>query len=105
MYEDNPLAMNEACKALMSLSIFNDTLFLSKVNVMDYSLLVGVDESGQLLVVGIIGNCLHYPSTESELACSSLHTQITSDSTPGTSNWSTLSRAVASLVAARARRL
>ena len=36
-------------------SLFNDTLFLADVNVMDYSLVVGVDADRDELVVGIIG--------------------------------------------------
>jgi len=35
-------------------AIRNDTLFLSSVNVMDYSLLVGIDDKTQELVIGII---------------------------------------------------
>lgn len=35
--------------------MWNDTLFLSKFNIMDYSLLVGVDEEKEDLVVGIVG--------------------------------------------------
>ena len=34
--------------------MWNDTLFLSKLNVMDYSLLVGIDEEKHELVVGIV---------------------------------------------------
>lgn len=36
-------------------SLHNDTLFLSRLDVMDYSLLVGIDEEKQELVVGIVG--------------------------------------------------
>ena len=56
IYDANQsITIKEAGKALLSLSIFNDTLFLEKVNVMDYSLLVGIDVENQELVVGIIG--------------------------------------------------
>ena len=36
------------------MSILNDTLFLSIINVLDYSILVGIDEEKMELVVGII---------------------------------------------------
>lgn len=36
------------------MSILNDTLFLSIINVLDYSILVGIDEEKNELVVGII---------------------------------------------------
>jgi len=41
------------------MSLYNDTLFLEKMNVMDYSLLVGVDITNQELVVGIVGISPH----------------------------------------------
>ena len=36
-------------------SVFNDTTFLAAENIMDYSLLVGVDDERKELVVGIVG--------------------------------------------------
>jgi 1-phosphatidylinositol-3-phosphate 5-kinase len=36
------------------MTVWNDTLFLSKLNVMDYSLIAGIDDSGRL-ICGIIG--------------------------------------------------
>jgi hypothetical protein len=36
------------------MTVWNDTLFLSKLNVMDYSLIVGIEENGRL-ICGIIG--------------------------------------------------
>ena len=44
----------ESSKTLLNIGIINDTLFLSIVNVVDYSLLVGVNEETKELVVGII---------------------------------------------------
>ncbi|CAG8499697.1 23686_t:CDS:10 [Racocetra persica] len=41
-------------KKLLHESLFNDTLFLARHNVMDYSLLVGIDEENRELVVGIL---------------------------------------------------
>ena len=42
-------------KAVLMASITRDTEFLAQHSVMDYSLLVGVDESNKQFVVGIIG--------------------------------------------------
>ena len=50
----SPLFIREHCKKLLRASVWNDTLFLSKLNVMDYSLLVGIDEENHELVLGIV---------------------------------------------------
>jgi 1-phosphatidylinositol-3-phosphate 5-kinase len=47
--------VNEHFKKVLKASIWNDTLFLSKIDVMDYSLLVGVEENTKNIVVGIVG--------------------------------------------------
>lgn len=49
-----PMPMNDRAKAVFHMSILNDTLFLSIINVLDYSILVGIDEENNELVVGII---------------------------------------------------
>lgn len=49
-----PLPLTDRAKAVFHMSILNDTLFLSIINVLDYSILVGVDEEKMELVVGII---------------------------------------------------
>lgn len=36
-------------------ALFNDSKFLAEINVMDYSLVVGVDSQNSELVVGIVG--------------------------------------------------
>lgn len=51
---ESPLFVRDHAKRLLRSSLFNDTLFLAKMNVMDYSLVVGIDESRKLLVIGII---------------------------------------------------
>jgi 1-phosphatidylinositol-3-phosphate 5-kinase len=38
----------------LGLAIWNDSLFISSLNVMDYSILVGIDEENGTFVVGII---------------------------------------------------
>ncbi|KAJ3079205.1 1-phosphatidylinositol-3-phosphate 5-kinase, partial [Quaeritorhiza haematococci] len=55
---ESPLFIREHSKKLLRASVWNDTLFLSKLNVMDYSLLVGIDEERHELVVGIVGKYL-----------------------------------------------
>jgi hypothetical protein len=44
----------EQAKALMRLAIWNDTVFLTELEVVDYSVLVGIDERRRELVMGII---------------------------------------------------
>ena len=51
---ETPLFSREHSKKLLRASVWNDTLFLSKQNVMDYSLMVAIDEERKELVVGII---------------------------------------------------
>lgn len=53
---DNPLYIRPHCKTVLTLAISNDSQFLADQSVMDYSLLVGLDEDKGELVVGIIGN-------------------------------------------------
>ncbi|KAJ2470437.1 Mitochondrial distribution and morphology protein 12 [Coemansia sp. RSA 2322] len=50
----SPICIRQQTKRHLHDAIWNDTLFLSKMNVMDYSLLVGVDESSNELVIGIV---------------------------------------------------
>lgn len=51
---EKPLFAREHSKRLIAYSVFNDTLFLARQNVMDYSLMVAIDEDKKELVVGII---------------------------------------------------
>ncbi|KAH8646592.1 1-phosphatidylinositol-3-phosphate 5-kinase-like protein FAB1 [Tricladium varicosporioides] len=51
---ESPLFAREHSKKLLKAAIHNDTLFLTKMDVMDYSLMVAVDEARKELVVGII---------------------------------------------------
>ena len=51
---ESPLFAREHSKKLLRASVWNDTLFFARLNVMDYSLMVAVDESRKELVVGII---------------------------------------------------
>ncbi|KAH7107138.1 hypothetical protein BKA62DRAFT_765689 [Auriculariales sp. MPI-PUGE-AT-0066] len=50
----NPLFVREHSKRILRSAIYNDTKFLAEMNVMDYSLVVGVDPIGKELVVGIV---------------------------------------------------
>lgn len=49
-----PVFVGEQLKKLMRGSLFNDTLFLSAMDVMDYSLVVGIDDTLHKLYIGII---------------------------------------------------
>ncbi|KXH37938.1 phosphatidylinositol-4-phosphate 5-Kinase [Colletotrichum nymphaeae SA-01] len=51
---ESPLFAREHSKKLLRASVWNDTLFLARQNVMDYSLMIAVDEAKKELVVGII---------------------------------------------------
>ena len=51
---ETPLFTREHSKRLLSQSVWNDTLFLGRQDVMDYSLMIAIDESRRELVVGII---------------------------------------------------
>nr|POE77773.1 1-phosphatidylinositol 3-phosphate 5-kinase fab1 [Quercus suber] len=51
---ESPLFVREHARKLLQASVWNDTMFLSKQNVMDYSLMAGFDDDAKELVVGII---------------------------------------------------
>ncbi|OLY83113.1 1-phosphatidylinositol 3-phosphate 5-kinase fab1 [Smittium mucronatum] len=51
---DSPIFVSYRSKKLILDAITRDTLFLSNMNVMDYSLLVGIDEENDELVIGIV---------------------------------------------------
>ncbi len=51
-----PLFVREHSKKLLRAAIWNDSLFLSKLDVMDYSLIAGFEEGTNNLIIGIVGN-------------------------------------------------
>lgn len=50
-----PFYLKEHSKRILRGALYNDSKFLSDINVMDYSLVVGVDNETHELVVGIVG--------------------------------------------------
>jgi hypothetical protein len=54
MMWSSPLVVDDVSKGKFARAIWSDTAFLSEVSVMDYSILVGVDDQSGKLVVGII---------------------------------------------------
>lgn len=54
MAYDTPLYVREHTKKRLMEALHNDSLFLEKNNVMDYSLIVGIDQTSLELVVGIV---------------------------------------------------
>ena len=52
---ESPLFVGQHSKRVLRQSLWNDTLFLAKMNVMDYSLVIGIDEEHRDLILGIIG--------------------------------------------------
>jgi len=55
IYSETPIFVREHTKKLLKASVWNDTLFLSQNNVMDYSLMAGFDDTNHEIIVGIIG--------------------------------------------------
>lgn len=51
---ESPLFAREHSKRILRASVWNDTLFLARQNVMDYSLMIAIDENRKELVIGII---------------------------------------------------
>jgi len=49
-----PMFLGSKAKRRLERAVWNDTSFLASLDVMDYSLLVGIDEEKKELVVGII---------------------------------------------------
>jgi len=68
---ESPLFVGQHSKRVLRHSLWNDTLFLAKMNVMDYSLVIGIDEEHRDLVLGIIGT-----SNYSESANRRLHSHV-----------------------------
>ena len=50
-----PFYLREHSKRILRGALWNDSKFLAELNVMDYSLVVGVDTNKDELVVGIVG--------------------------------------------------
>lgn len=61
IYSEAPIFVREHTKKLLKASVWNDTLFLSQQNVMDYSLMAGFDDQRHEIVVGIIGKIFSFP--------------------------------------------
>ncbi|CAN0928280.1 Putative 1-phosphatidylinositol-3-phosphate 5-kinase FAB1D [Linum grandiflorum] len=56
----SPLYVSKRAKRLLERAVWNDTTFLNSINVMDYSLFVGIDIQRQELVCGIIDYLRQY---------------------------------------------
>ncbi|KAL5119500.1 Mitochondrial distribution and morphology protein 12 [Pleosporales sp. CAS-2024a] len=54
IYSETPIFVREHTKKVLKASVWNDTLFLSQNNVMDYSLMAGFDDTNREIIVGII---------------------------------------------------
>ncbi|KAL2136610.1 hypothetical protein VTI74DRAFT_2639 [Chaetomium olivicolor] len=63
---ESPLFAREHSKRTLKHSVFNDTLFLAKQDVMDYSLMVAVDEIKKEISVGII-DCIRTYTWDKQL--------------------------------------
>jgi 1-phosphatidylinositol-3-phosphate 5-kinase len=49
-----PLPLTSRSKEYLRLAVHNDTLFLSKQDIVDYSILLGMNEKTKTVVLGII---------------------------------------------------
>jgi len=58
--DGSPLLLTPAAKALFRQAVSQDTYFLEQLQVVDYSLLLGVDTVSKQLVVGIVDYCREY---------------------------------------------
>lgn len=58
--DGGPFPLKHRAKVYFSKAVLNDTLFLSRVNIVDYSILVGFDEENHEIVVGIIDYMRQY---------------------------------------------
>ena len=56
-----PFYVREHSKRILRGALFNDSKFLADINVMDYSLVGGVDSVKNELVVGIVGTLICCP--------------------------------------------
>ncbi|URE42998.1 Phosphatidylinositol-4-phosphate 5-Kinase [Musa troglodytarum] len=54
LLETKPIFLGSKAKRRLERAVWNDTSFLASIHVMDYSLLVGMDETHKELVIGII---------------------------------------------------
>ncbi|WOK96156.1 hypothetical protein Cni_G04863 [Canna indica] len=60
LLETKPIFLGSKAKRRLERAVWNDTSFLASVGVMDYSLLVGIDETHKELVIGIIDYMRQY---------------------------------------------
>lgn len=51
---EHPLFVREHTKKLLRTSLYNDSLFLTKMNVMDYSLIIGIDQRTHKVHAGLV---------------------------------------------------
>lgn len=78
---EKPLFVREHARKLIKASVWNDTMWLCRQNVMDYSLMAGFDDEKKELVIGIIGK--YFPLFLLYLSLTNLE-KIASEPTPGT---------------------
>lgn len=83
----SPLFIRAHSKEILRSSLHNDTLFLSNKNVMDYSLLVGIDEERHELVVGIVGKLKIYNIYLTFDGYNLTNAQILFEHLPGIKSW------------------
>ncbi|PKS12780.1 hypothetical protein jhhlp_000991 [Lomentospora prolificans] len=63
---ESPLFAREHSKKLLRASVWNDTLFLARQNVMDYSLMIAIEDERKELVVGIV-DCIRTYTLDKKL--------------------------------------
>ena len=86
----NPLYVHLHSKQALMNAVQNDTLFLNDLNVIDYSLLVGIQANSGELVVGLVGTSRHRKRVSENVTNNSERSktnQIISGRTLGTKSW------------------
>ena len=84
---DNPLYVRGYSQSVLNKALNADTQFLASQLVMDYSLLVGIDDETNQLIVGLIGEHILLNTNSTLLRFFLCAFKTTSGRSRGTSDW------------------
>ncbi|CAM9853463.1 unnamed protein product [Sphacelaria rigidula] len=80
--QGQPLPVHDEGRAVFQTAIMNDTLFLHHVEIVDYSIVVGLDQDRRELVVGIIDYMRKYDLIKRVESVSKTMTMIAGQAEP-----------------------